>query len=223
MMSENGNSEEGDNVQNKSLDPRSIKSRTSEIMGVSAQDVEIPFELTCKDFLDFASEDLKGQSVRDTVNALSNIKRSIDCLFDSLLFAVGFLEDSKRERWAFPAKMTFLSEIGIITPYILGRINSSRNLLEHEFRKPNRLEVETAYDVATLLFYATFRFTRRFFNFVDISLEYEDRPIALEIKIHEDRTIDVSNHRQTLTVKWSENPENYKEWLKIVYGALSVD
>jgi hypothetical protein len=97
--------------------------------------------------------DLRGQTMRDTVNALSNTKRSIDCLFDSLLLAVGFLEDSKQQRWSFPEKMAFLSEIGIITPYVLGRINSTRNLLEHEFRRPNRSDVETAYDVATLLFH----------------------------------------------------------------------
>jgi len=223
MLSENGNSEVGDKVRSKSLDPRRINIHMSEIMSVNAQDIEIPFELTSKDFLDFASEDLKGQSIRNTVNALSNIKRSIDCLFDSLLFAVDFLEDSKRERWTFPAKMTFLSEIGIITPYILGRINSFRNLLEHEFRKPDRSEVETAYDVATLLFSATFRFTRRFYDFLDISLEYEGQPIALEIQIHEDRTIHISNHRQNLTVKWSENPENYKEWLKVIYAAFTID
>ncbi len=92
--------------------------------------------------MDFACDDLKGDSLRDTINALGNIKRSIDCLFDSLPFAVNFSEDSKRGRWTFPEKMNFLGEIGIITPDILSKINSMRNLLEHEFKKPDRKEVE---------------------------------------------------------------------------------
>jgi hypothetical protein len=199
-------------------------------MSVNAQDVEIPFELTSKDFLEFAGEDLTGKSVRNTVNALSNIKRSIDCLFDSLLFAVDFIEDSKRGRWTFPKKMAFLGEIGIITPYILGRINSLRNLLEHQFKEPTRTEVETAYDIAKLLFSATYRFTRRFYDYLDISLEYEGQPIFLHIKIQqEDRTIEITDRmdislcKVNMTVKWIENPEEYKEWLRVVYEAFTLD
>ena len=92
----------------RTIDPQFINCHKSEILGVSAEDVEFPFQLTPKDFLDFASDDLKGGSPVNSVNALGNIKRSIDCLFDSLLFAVGFLEDSKQERWTFPEKMNFL-------------------------------------------------------------------------------------------------------------------
>jgi hypothetical protein len=206
------------------IDPRRINAQKFKIEGVSAYEVEIPFELTPKDFLDFACEDLKGHSVKDTVNALSNIKRSIDCLFDSLLFAVGFHEDSKRKRWAFPEKMKFLGEIGMITPLVLGRINSARNLLEHQFKKPDRAEVETAYDIATLLHNATFRFTKRFCHLVDMSIEYEKEDIALEISIDDrNRTIDVSTYGQEFRVRWSEDPQGYKEWLSIVYQVFSLD
>lgn len=205
------------------IDPQKIDTSTAEVLSVDTEEVENPFELTSKDFLDFACDDLKGTSTRDTVNALGNIKRSIDCLFDSLLFTVGFLEDSKRGRWGFPEKVNFLGEIGIITPYILRRINSTRNLLEHEFKKPNRPEVEMAYDIATLLYYATFRFTRRFFYFVDMAAEYKGKPIALEIRFHKDRAVCISDHRQSRTVTWNENMEDYKRWLKVMYEALYID
>lgn len=208
----------------RAIDPQCINPHKSEIPGLSAEDVEFPFELTPKDFLDFAGDDLKGGSDGDSINALGNIKRSIDCLFDSLLFAVGFLEDSKQERWTFPEKMNFLGEIGIITPYILGRINSARNLLEHEFKKPNRIDVETAYDVATLLYYATFRFTKRFFNMVDMGAEYRGEPICLRIYINrEERTINVSDGKQKIFVAWTKNPDNYKRWLRVVYQVLSLE
>jgi hypothetical protein len=132
---------EGKIVMSDSIDPKYIDLNEAEIMGAFADDIEIPFELEAKDFLDFASDDLKGESIRDTVNALGNIKRSINCLFDSLLFMLNFLEESRRGRWTFPEKMSFLSDVGIITPDILNRINSARNLLEHEFKKPARKDV----------------------------------------------------------------------------------
>jgi hypothetical protein len=206
------------------IDPKCVNPHKSEIMGVSAEDVEFAFELTPKDFLDFAGDDLKGRSDGDSLNALGNIKRSIDCLFDSLLFAVGFLENSKQERWTFPEKMNFLGEIGIITPYVLGRINSARNLLEHEFKKPDRTEVETAYDVATLLYYATFRFTKRFFNIVDMAAEYRGEAVSLEINLNRgDRTVNVSDRKQKIFVAWTKDPDNYKRWLSVVYQVLSID
>jgi len=205
------------------IDPRHIDVSEGEIYGVSAEDIQIPFGLKAKDFLDFAGDDLKGNSVRDTVNALGNIKRSIDCLFDSLLFMLNFLEESKHERWAFPEKMNFLSEIGIITPYILSRINSARNLLEHEFKKPDRKDVEMAYDVAILLYYATIRFTVRFISIVDMAVQYEKVWKALHMEIRrEERAIMVSIDKKNISVAWSERPEDYKQWLRILYQALSL-
>jgi len=205
------------------IDPRYIDASEGEIYGASAEDIEIPFDLKAKDFLDFAGDDLRGNSIRDTVNALGNIKRSIDCLFDSLLFMLNFLEESKRGRWTFPEKMNFLSEIGIITPYILSRINSARNLLEHEFRKPNRKDVEMAYDVAILLYYATIRFTRRFISIVDMEVQYKKVWKALRMTIgREERDIEVSIDKQSISVAWNERPEDYKQWLRILYQALSL-
>ena len=207
------------NRMTNSIDPRKIDLNQLVIGGFTVLDVQVPFDITAKDFLDSASEDLAGQSTRDTINALGNIKRTIDCLFDSLLFALNFLEYSKRERWSFPEKMNFLSEIGIITPYILGRINTTRNLLEHEFKKPNRTEVETAYDVAALLFYATVRFTKGFTDILD--LETEDRKWQIEIRIdREKRRIDVLHNEYEFSVTWDQNPEDYKRWLNVVFQAM---
>ena len=43
------------------------------------------FEITPKEYLKFAKQDLKDNSDRALVNALSNAKRSIDCLIESTL------------------------------------------------------------------------------------------------------------------------------------------
>ena len=198
------------------INPRDIDLHKLRIEGFVTDDIKVPFELTARDFLDFASDDVKGQSMRDTVNAISNIKRSIDCLFDSLLFAVNFLEESKRGRWTFPEKMKFLGEIGIITPYILNRINSARNLLEHEFKKPVRKDVETAYDVAVLLYYATVRFTKEFVE--ELGLKTEDEKWSLHMNVNrKDRKIAISCGSQNFSVSWNENPEDYKKWLHVIF------
>jgi len=91
-----------------SIDPKDLDVNKIVIGGSGTDEIEAPFELKPKDFLDFANDALKGQTLRDSVNAIGNIKRSIDCLFDSLLFATNFLEESKQRRWNFPEKMKFL-------------------------------------------------------------------------------------------------------------------
>lgn len=206
------------NVMADFVNPREIDFSIFISDGSTGESVEVPFELTAKNFLDFANDDLKDKSLRETINALGNIKRSIDCLFDSLLFAVDFLEDSKRERWSFPEKMSFLGEIGIIAPYILSRINSTRNLLEHEFKKPNRKEVEVAYDVATLLYFATTRFTRLFLD--SIGLRTEDKKWRLRINVdRRNRTMEISINEKELSFSWEKNSEDYKKWLYVLYQA----
>lgn len=199
-------------------EPRKIDFSKITIDSSTGEYIEVPFELKAKDFLDFATEDLKGESMRDTVNALGNIKRSIDCLFDSLLFAANFLEDSKRDRWTFPEKMTFLGEIGIITPYILKKINSSRNLLEHEFKRPDRKEVEVAYDVAILLHYATVRYTKNFISELELCKEHETDFLMMEVE-REKRKMKIRYVGEDISISWDKNPEDYKKWLHVLYQA----
>lgn len=199
-----------------SINPRDIDLAKVKSVGSSLTHIKVPFELTMKEFLDFASDDLKGKSLRHTINALGNIKRSIDCLFDSLLFATNLLEISKSERWNFPEKMKTLGEIGIITPYILSKINSARNLLEHEFKKPIREEVEVAFDIALLLHYSAVGFTRTYLT--DIDFECEDEHWKFHIEINrEDRNIEIFYDKQNISVSWDESPEDYKKWLYLLY------
>lgn len=194
------------------LNPRMLDIKKHRVSSATHDIVKVPFELTAHDFLEFAEQDLQEKSERNTINALSNVKRCIDCLCDSLLHIMNYLEKSKKERWTFPKKIDFLGEIGIITPYILEKINSMRNLLEHEFRKPKREEVETAFDVANLFLYATGRFTRRFP--AEFSMEDEDDNLVCVI------TYDRKEHKITVedregkSIEPGEETKEYVDWMK---------
>jgi len=121
-------------------------------------DIKVPFDLTSKDFLAFAQCDLRGEYGHRLVNGLSNIKRAINCQLDSLLVGFGLFQLSRKGNWGFPYKAEQLNKVGIISPSILRKINQKRNLLEHEYRKPEAEQVEDALDVATLFVTYTNRF-----------------------------------------------------------------
>lgn len=119
-------------------------------LGFSPSDDNI-FEINPVDFLNFAEQDLKdGKDERNLVNSLSNVKRALDCQIELLIYDCGYSKRAKKERWNFPEKLKFLKTQNIVAPRILKKINTLRNLLEHEFKKPGLDKVEDALDVVTL-------------------------------------------------------------------------
>jgi hypothetical protein len=118
------------------------------VAGCSHETIETGFDILPNQFLKFAELDLMAEYEHHLVNSLSNTKRAIDSQLDSLLIGFGLCEKSKR--WRFPKKIEFLNSVGIISPRILNKINKKRNLLEHEYKNPNKEEVEDALDVAEL-------------------------------------------------------------------------
>ena len=117
-----------------------------------------PFEITASQFRDFAIEDSKMNSIHNRVNALSNVKRAIECRIDELLYGVCLHIKSERENWNFPKKIQVLGDLGILAPPILTKINRKRNQLEHQYVEPSRDDVEDALDVANLFIVYTDRF-----------------------------------------------------------------
>jgi len=134
----------------------------------STKDVDLPFDISAEEFLDYATSDLSSQIPHKLINALSNIKRSLDCSLDSLLFSFGLFEMSKQQKWNFPDKLKNLSNAGLISPQILRKINKKRNLLEHEFKKPRESDVEDAYDIVSLFLLYAKKFFRRLDEFYGI-------------------------------------------------------
>jgi hypothetical protein len=66
--------------------------------------LEIPFELNYQDYIKFAEEDIKEETNRALVNAISNIKRAIDCRVESLLYIFGIYKIAKKRKLEFSNK-----------------------------------------------------------------------------------------------------------------------
>jgi hypothetical protein len=124
-----------------------------------------PFE-----YLDFARRDIIKGDVRALVNALSNIKRAIDCQLDVILEMYGLLKLSINKKWPFPKKIETIQKIGVVSPNILNLINSRRIQLEHRHRKPEKDEVAEFLDIAEL-FIELFRFRKRR---IELLIDYDN-------------------------------------------------
>lgn len=112
--------------------------------------VKCPFPINAIEYFTYSEEDLKENSTRAIVNALSNAKRSFDCRVEEVLYAFGLKIIAKNKKWNIPKKLEVISELGIVTPRILKKLNSLRNLIEHEFHKPSREQTEDFVDVVSL-------------------------------------------------------------------------
>jgi hypothetical protein len=108
------------------------------------------FSLTSLQFRDFVTVDSKDSHIHSRVNALSNIKRAIECRVDELLWYCCVMPIARKERWNFPSKLEVLGKIGILAPSILTRINQKRNQLEHQYVRPSQKDLRDGVDVMML-------------------------------------------------------------------------
>ncbi len=185
----------------------------------SDEPFSIPFDLKSEDFIKFVEADLKNTDRRTLVNALGNIKRSIDCRLDSLLFLFGYYKKIKKENWSFPRKIKLLEDLQIITPRILSKINTKRNKLEHEYKVPNQEEVQDALDIANLFILSTEKFLNKTFtNFEWELIDNKDNWPWVDVKLDSKKglfqieLIEGKGKRKKIEVT-IEDEENYRRVL----------
>lgn len=109
--------------------------------------IQKPFALSPEDFIRFSESDLSESNLdHKYINALSNAKRALDCELECLLLTIGL----GNKRLDFVKKMAMVQSLGLVTPRILRKINRLRNLLEHQFIKPEPEQVSDALDTVIL-------------------------------------------------------------------------
>jgi hypothetical protein len=180
------------------------------------------FDISPQDFIKFAELDLSNDYEHNIINALSNSKRALDCQLDTLLVAFAYYKKSQRDFWSFPKKITLISELGILAPRVLHKVNKQRNLLEHQFIKPLKGSVEDFLDIAMLFIASTDRYSLKFITQLSFYNEVSKKHYILkneyakelfEITIKEDNKKDEPKNEPVIISIDSSDP-NHKLFLK---------
>ncbi|MBG9941013.1 hypothetical protein ABE237_21390 [Brevibacillus formosus] len=136
------------------------------------------FQVTPEDYLLFAKQSLQDRSTNGLIDAMSNAKRAIECQIDSLISLLGYDYKSFDKRTAYPKTKNFISNFfneentdGItdrikllqilnITPsFLISKIRSLRNKVEHEYIIPDPKDVKEAIEIAELFINSSMRRT----------------------------------------------------------------
>jgi hypothetical protein len=118
-------------------------------------------EISPKDFLRFAKQDLKEGNEKGFINSLTNSKRAIDCQVDNTLDILGiksydFNKEFKEYVNLFefeddiPIKLKIIHSINLAPSLIISKTRTLRNKLEHIYQKPKSTDVKEALDIADL-------------------------------------------------------------------------
>ncbi|RZJ79963.1 MAG: hypothetical protein EOO47_09130 [Flavobacterium sp.] len=124
-------------------------------------DLNSKFDLTPKNFLRFAKQDLQSEDDRGIINSLTNSKRAIDCQTDEALEKCGiksndFDPDIKKFVEHFdlaeeiPIKLKIIHALNLAPSILISKTRTIRNKLEHFYQKPTINEAKEALDVADL-------------------------------------------------------------------------
>lgn len=120
------------------------------IDGGSGNMPEFPkYEVTAREYLVFAEEELIKNTQSSLINCVSNLKRAMDCQLDTFLFCFNLNKVFDSRNLKFDKKLEFLNAAGIFGPRSLVRLNTIRNKVEHEYQIPKINDIEVYYDLVT--------------------------------------------------------------------------
>lgn len=119
------------------------------------------FEISPKDFMRFAKEDLKEGDERGFINSITNSKRAIDCQIDETIETLisksdnfnpiinDFLKYFEFES-DIPIKLKIIHALNLAPSLLISKSRTLRNKLEHIYKKPKVKDVKEALDIADL-------------------------------------------------------------------------
>jgi hypothetical protein len=211
------------------------------------------YPLSAKFFLSCAEKDFAERTPRGLVNALSNLKRAIDCQTDSHICAIGlspselpkqlgksgiadlsqFTKEQRR-----PLTFRVLESLGIVAPGIVDRVRRIRHMLEHQYRKPTRAQVRDAIDIASLYVSALEGSMNSFLENVHLengkmphpsASDYHvpERSISLELQTYRDFRVRVAlrdfKKLEESECRLSPRHASYLPFIRLFYAARSQE
>lgn len=130
------------------------------------------FEIGPEEFLEYAIRDFEVGDNRGFINALTNVKRAIECQSDIIHYSLGIPYDKLN----FPTKIDNIQKMGISPSIILKHINNIRVDLEHFYKIPDNNRVEDAIQIAELYFSVTTLTLNNFwYDFEILTIDGEKR------------------------------------------------
>lgn len=181
--------------------------------------VTLPWDVTPREYLEFARQDIDGTDKRGVVNALSNAKRALGCQLESLLLA--FEIPKAKNSKPIPDMLDILEQLGVVTTKnLLAKINKYRNEVEHDFNCPPHERVAEFVDIVALFLEATRRYLddrQCFWEFFDaqyrqvLSIRLES--VGLQIKAGG------GTASQVLGIVGAKNQSDYCRLLRAIWLA----
>jgi hypothetical protein len=98
----------------------------------------------------------------------------LDCQADRLLKLFGYYQEAQDKFWGFPKKLELIQKFEILAPRVLNKINKTRNLMEHQYIKPNAAQVEDFLDIVSLFIASTEHYASNFLSLVEYINETSD-------------------------------------------------
>ena len=126
--------------------------------GGSGHSPNIPeYDYYAFDYLEFAelnltkytTSQLQREKENELIGCFSNLKRALDCQIECFLFSWNLQKKVKKANLGLDKKLTFLADIGLFSSRTITRFTLLRNIIEHEFKRPDSENLEAIFDLVT--------------------------------------------------------------------------
>jgi hypothetical protein len=106
-------------------------------------------EIMPRDYLSFCDHELDKNvdTLESKINIISNLKRAFDCELDIFFDFLKINDLIKERNLGLNTRIGFIHQIGLFPKRSIVHIETIRNKIEHEFKKPEIYELEVYYDL----------------------------------------------------------------------------
>ncbi|OCH12421.1 hypothetical protein [Aliivibrio fischeri] len=109
------------------------------------------FEVTPREYLRFAEDELNRNTPVSLINCVSHLKRALDCQLDTFFEVYNLRDLFKKRNVKIEKKLQFIGAIGFFNSRSLIRLNNIRNKMEHHYSIPDIQDIEVYFDLITAI------------------------------------------------------------------------
>ena len=198
----------------------------------NGSDMVIPvYDIAPDEFLEFAGNALALETKEGIVNAISNLKRALDCQMDLFFESINLKSIVDKKNLKFEKKTQFLADIGLMQNRTMNKLNSMRNKMEHEYKIPDVFDLHTYYELVWSVVKIAELYLELFCSNgeIELSLYAKNREYALVLEYNaaerafQFEIIDwteKNNRKQKKIIVGLKNPDEEREFIKAFHFYL---